>query len=73
MAMALTEARHLQARDLKIVEIGHDDALLWIEACGICGRDYEQFEGVLRTPTPVIPGHEPLGIIAKIGDGAAQH
>jgi threonine dehydrogenase-like Zn-dependent dehydrogenase len=72
MAMVLTEARHLEAQQLKIPEIGHDDALLRIEACGICGSDYEQFEGVLRTPTPVIPGHEPLGVIAKIGDGAAQ-
>lgn len=71
MAMVLTDARKLEARDLPIPDIGHDDALLRIEACGICGSDYEQFEGVLKTPTPVIPGHEPLGIIAKIGDGAA--
>jgi threonine dehydrogenase-like Zn-dependent dehydrogenase len=72
MAMVLTEERKLEARDIAIPEIGHDDALLRIEACGICGSDYEQFEGVLRTPMPVIPGHEPLGVIAKIGDGAAE-
>ncbi|MEO1913965.1 MAG: alcohol dehydrogenase catalytic domain-containing protein, partial [Myxococcales bacterium] len=71
MAMVLTEERKLEARDIAIPEIGHDDALLRIESCGICGSDYEQFEGVLRTPMPVIPGHEPLGVIAKIGDGAA--
>jgi threonine dehydrogenase-like Zn-dependent dehydrogenase len=72
MAMVLTEERTLEARDIAIPDIGHDDALLRIEACGICGSDYEQFEGVLRTPMPVIPGHEPLGVIAKIGDGAAE-
>jgi threonine dehydrogenase-like Zn-dependent dehydrogenase len=27
---------------------------------------------MLRTPMPVIPGHEPLGVIAKIGDAAAR-
>jgi threonine dehydrogenase-like Zn-dependent dehydrogenase len=27
---------------------------------------------VLRTPTPVIPGHEPLGVIERIGDAAAK-
>src|SRR5258705_7249326 len=27
---------------------------------------------VLRTPMRVIPGHEPLGVIEKIGDAAAQ-
>ncbi|MEJ2089820.1 MAG: zinc-binding dehydrogenase, partial [Gammaproteobacteria bacterium] len=29
------------------------------------------FEGLLRTPVPVVPGHEPLGTIARIGDRAA--
>lgn len=72
LAMVLTEARRLEAREIPIPEIGHDEALLQVEACGICGSDYEQFEGVLRTPTPLIPGHEPLGVIAKIGDGAAR-
>ncbi|MDP6979210.1 MAG: zinc-binding dehydrogenase [Myxococcota bacterium] len=72
LAMVLTDLRKLEPQDLPLPEIGHDDALLRIEACGICGSDYEQFEGVLNTPTPVVPGHEPLGVIAKIGDGAAQ-
>ena len=72
LAMVLTAPQKLEARDLPIPEIGADDALLRIDACGICGSDYEQFEGTLRTPTPVIPGHEPLGTIAKIGDRAAK-
>ena len=53
-------------------EIDDDGALLRVEACGICGSDYEQYEGVLRTPLPVIPGHEPLGMIEAIGDRAAR-
>ncbi len=71
-AMVLTDARKLEPRDIPLPEIGDDDALLRVEACGICGSDYEQFEGVLRTPLPVVPGHEPLGIIEKIGDRAAR-
>ena len=71
-AMVQIGVRKLEPQDLPIPEIGADDALLRIEACGICGSDYEQFEGALRTPMPVIPGHEPLGIIEKIGDKAAQ-
>ena len=72
LAMVQTAPRVLEPRDLPIPEIGPQTALLRIEACGICGSDYEQFEGVLRTPMPVIPGHEPLGIIERIGDRAAQ-
>jgi threonine dehydrogenase-like Zn-dependent dehydrogenase len=72
LAMVQTAPRQLEPRDLPIPEIGHDTALLRIEACGICGSDVEQYAGDLRTPMPAIPGHEPLGIIEKIGDGAAR-
>jgi threonine dehydrogenase-like Zn-dependent dehydrogenase len=69
--MVQTGDRTLEPRDLPIPDIDEDSGLLRLEACGICGSDYEQFEGQLRTPTPVVPGHEPLGTIAKIGDRAA--
>ena len=68
LAMVQTDLRKLEPQDLPIPELRDDTALLRIEACGICGSDYEQYEGVLRTPMPVIPGHEPLGVIAAIGD-----
>jgi len=72
LAMVLTAPHKLEARSLPVPEIDDDTALLRVEACGICGSDYEQFEGVLRTPTPVVPGHEPLGTIERIGDRAAR-
>jgi threonine dehydrogenase-like Zn-dependent dehydrogenase len=70
--MVQTDARKLEPRDLPLPEIGADDALMRVEACGICGSDYEQFEGTLRVPLPVIPGHEPLGVIEQIGERAAR-
>ncbi len=71
LAMVQTAKRKLEPMDLPIPEIDADSGLLRIEACGICGSDYEQYEGLLRTPMPVIPGHEPLGVIERIGDRAA--
>jgi threonine dehydrogenase-like Zn-dependent dehydrogenase len=71
-AMVLVEPRKLEPRELPLPEIDADSGLLRVEACGICGSDYEQFEGVLGTPTPVVPGHEPVGIIERIGDRAAR-
>ncbi len=71
-AMVLTANRQLEAMDIELPDIDENSALLRLEACGICGSDYEQFEGVLRTPVPVIPGHEPLGVIERIGDQAAR-
>ena len=71
MAMVQTAPRKLERRDLPIPPVTDGSAILRVEACGICGSDYEQYEGALNTPMPVVPGHEPLGIIEDIGDGAA--
>src|SRR4029450_4759069 len=58
-AMVLPGPRRLEPRDLRLPDLGADEALLRVEACGICGSDYEQFEGGLRTPVPVIAWHQP--------------
>ena len=64
--------RQLALRELPIPDLDDDGALLRIEACGICGSDVEQYTGALPVPFPVVPGHEPLGVIARIGDAAAK-
>jgi threonine dehydrogenase-like Zn-dependent dehydrogenase len=71
-AMVQYGVRDLRAEELPLPRLGLDDALLRVEACGICGSDYEQFDGALRVPYPVIPGHEPVGVIDQIGDEAAR-
>jgi threonine dehydrogenase-like Zn-dependent dehydrogenase len=54
--------------------IGPDEGLLRVEACGVCGSDVEQYRGHLVRPGmfPLIPGHEPLGVIEEIGSRAAE-
>jgi threonine dehydrogenase-like Zn-dependent dehydrogenase len=59
-------------RDLPLPDIDDDSAILRVEACGICGSDAEQFNGVIQVPWPLVPGHEPLGVIERIGDRAAR-
>ena len=76
-AMVLTKAKTLEPREFARPAIGPDEGLLRLEAGGICGSDYEQYEGAQPqhedyTPFPVIPGHEPLGIIEEIGGNARQ-
>jgi 2-desacetyl-2-hydroxyethyl bacteriochlorophyllide A dehydrogenase len=71
-AVVQTAPRKLEFRDLPLPEIGDDDGLLRMEACGICGSDYEQYEGVLPVRLPVVPGHEPVGRIEQIGPRLAE-
>lgn len=72
LAMVQTGAKKIERMDLPIPDITADTALLRVEACGICGSDYEQYEGFLNMPMNVIPGHEPIGFIEAIGDNAAK-
>ncbi len=58
----------LVMEDIPIPEIGPDDVLLDVKACGICGSDIHILEGV--TPTgflPITMGHEMSGVIAELG------
>jgi len=70
-AIVQTAPRQLELRELPIPPLDDDSALLRVEACGICGSDVEQYTGTIPVRLPVIPGHEPLGIIEWIGDRAA--
>jgi threonine dehydrogenase-like Zn-dependent dehydrogenase len=66
--------RTIEIREFPRPEIGPDDGLLRVEANGICGSDVEAYRGHLRMGKggPVVPGHEPLGIVEEVGENAAQ-
>jgi alcohol dehydrogenase len=71
-AMVLDAPRSLASRTFPLPEVGDDDGLLAVEACGLCGTDHEQYTGVLPAFGAVIPGHETVGTIERIGDEAAK-
>jgi alcohol dehydrogenase len=70
-ALVLESARTLVRREVPLPEIGDDDALLRVEACGLCGTDHEQFTALLPGPMPFVPGHETVGVVERIGPAAA--
>lgn len=70
-ALVLEQPRRLVRHDLPVPEVGEDDALLRVEACGLCGTDHEQYTGALPAGYAFVPGHESVGVIEAIGAGAA--
>ncbi|HUQ39199.1 MAG TPA: alcohol dehydrogenase catalytic domain-containing protein [Acidimicrobiales bacterium] len=70
-ALVLESPRALSPREFALPEIGDDDGILRIEACGLCGTDHEQWSGALPGPGPFVPGHESVGIVEAVGAGAA--
>ncbi|HUY49349.1 MAG TPA: amidohydrolase family protein [Streptosporangiaceae bacterium] len=72
-AAVMTAPRTFEFREFPRPVIGPDEGLLRIEACGICGSDVEQYKGHLgQRGLPMVPGHEPLGILEEVGERAAQ-
>lgn len=71
-ALVLSAPRVLDAVELPLPVVGHDDGLLRVEACGLCGTDHEQYTGTLPGPGPFVPGHETVGVVEALGDGAAE-
>jgi len=66
--------RELSLEDLPIPDrLRDDEALARVDGCGLCGTDYEQYVGHLGpgvVDLPVIPGHEPVVTIERIGEAA---
>lgn len=56
----------IRVEDLPIPEIGSEEALVEMKACGICGSDL--MDWYLKSRAPLVLGHEPSGIIAELGD-----
>jgi alcohol dehydrogenase len=72
----LTEPRTFEYREYPLPDIGPEEGLLRVEAAGLCGTDYEQFSGHLDgtkwATRPIIPGHEIMGWVDRLGRDAAR-
>lgn len=59
----------LRPDDLPVPNVGSDQLLIRVRACGVCRTDLHLVDGELPQPKPlVIPGHEIVGIVERIGD-----
>jgi L-iditol 2-dehydrogenase len=67
-ALMLENYHRLVYQDVPEPQMGAEDVLIQVEACGICGSDVHGLDGSTgRRIPPVIMGHEASGIIAEIG------
>ena len=58
----------LQMRDLPDPQCGAGEIRIRVSACGVCRTDLHVVDGELPdVPTPVIPGHEIVGVVDALG------
>lgn len=56
-------------QDVDMPKVGHDEVLLKVKSCGICGTDVKIWSGhKTGIQLPLIMGHESAGEIVELGD-----
>jgi L-iditol 2-dehydrogenase len=70
-AVLVEYGRPLEIREVPIPEVEPNAILIRVEMAGVCGTDVHLHQGAVGAPVilPVIPGHEGLGRIARLGQG----
>jgi L-iditol 2-dehydrogenase len=69
-ALLLTEYMKLELVQMDKPEIGADDILVRVRACGICGSDVHGLDGSTgRRIPPLVMGHEAAGVVELVGSG----
>lgn len=70
-AAVLQDHRVIQVKEIQIPEPSAEEVLIKVVLGGICGSDNSIYNGKISAPLPVVPGHEAIGSIVKLGDGVA--
>lgn len=80
-AMLLSKVQQLspESLPLELIEIplpepGNEEVLIKVSVCGVCHTELDEIEG--RTPPsefPMVPGHQAVGEIVRIGSGVSKH
>jgi L-iditol 2-dehydrogenase len=70
MAAVLKDFNKLELEDAPVPVPDAGEVVVRIKSCGICATDFKAIKGVRRNVTfPMVCGHEPAGIVAKVGAG----
>ena len=71
-ALMVERAQPLEIREHDVPQIGRRDALIRVEACGICRTDWHLWQGDwtwigMELPLPAVLGHEFAGVVESVG------
>jgi L-iditol 2-dehydrogenase len=67
-ALLLEDYNKLVIADVPVPEIGEEDLLVRVKACGVCGSDVHGFDGSTgRRIPPLVMGHEAAGVVEHVG------
>ena len=73
LAAVLKAYDRLELEEVPVPEPGPGEVVVRIVSCGFCATDFKAIKGIRRNVSfPLIPGHEPSGVVARVGQGVTH-
>ncbi len=66
--VSLAKGAPVEIRDVVVPEPGPGEALVRVQACGVCHTDLHYREGAINDDFPFLLGHEAAGVVEAVGD-----
>jgi L-iditol 2-dehydrogenase len=73
-ALVMTAYKEFSVQDMPEPNVGKNDVLVRVKACGICGSDVHGMDGSTgRRRPPIVMGHEAAGVVEEIGSSVSGY
>ena len=70
--VSMAEGDPVTITDVVIPDPGPGEAVVAIQACGVCHTDLHYREGGINDEFPFLLGHEAAGVVESVGDGVTE-
>jgi S-(hydroxymethyl)mycothiol dehydrogenase len=67
--IARAKGEPVEVTTILVPDPGPGEALVHVQACGVCHTDLHYREGAINDEFPFLLGHEAAGIVERVGDG----
>ncbi len=70
--VALEKGAAVRVETVKVPDPGPGEALVQVQACGVCHTDLHYREGGINDEFPFLLGHEAAGVVEAVGPGVTE-
>ena len=67
--VAMTKKEPVSLQTIRVPDPGPGEALVRVQACGVCHTDLHYREGAINDDFPFLLGHEAAGVVERVGEG----
>ena len=70
--IARGKKQHVELVDVVVPDPGPGEAVVDVQACGVCHTDLHYREGGISDDYPFLLGHEAAGVVSAVGEGVTE-